>query len=67
MRDTSRLKLSLAMIVYFLKGKRLPRLLVLGAVVGAMFAIPATEEYRKSSVEDPLEALAQIDFSQQFI
>jgi hypothetical protein len=58
--------LSLAMILYFLKGKRLPRLLVLGAVFGAMFAIPAAGEYRKSAAEDPLEAFAQIDFAEQF-
>jgi hypothetical protein len=58
--------LSLAMILYFLKGKRLPRILILGAVVGAMFAIPATGEYRKSAAEDPLEAFAQLDFAEQF-
>jgi hypothetical protein len=58
--------LSLAMILYFLKGKRLPRLLILGAVVGAMFAIPATGEYRKSAAEDPIEAFQRLDFGEQF-
>ncbi|PYI93058.1 MAG: hypothetical protein DME97_07055 [Verrucomicrobia bacterium] len=58
--------LSLAMILYFLKGKRLPRVLILGAVVGAMFAIPATGEYRRSSAEDPIEAFRQLDFADQF-
>jgi hypothetical protein len=58
--------LSLAMILFFLKGKRLPRLLVLGAVIAAMFAIPATGEYRKSAAENPLEAFQQLDFTEQF-
>ncbi|HEY8835154.1 MAG TPA: hypothetical protein VIM09_06180 [Chthoniobacterales bacterium] len=58
--------LSLAMILYFLKGKPLPRLLIIAAVVGAMFAIPATGEYRKSAAEDPLEAFQQLDFADQF-
>ena len=58
--------LSLAMILYFLKGKRLPRLVILGAVIAAMFAIPATGEYRKSAAEDPIEAFQQLDFAEQF-
>jgi hypothetical protein len=58
--------LSLALVIYFLKGKRLPRLLVLGAVIAAMFAIPATAEYRKSAAEDPLEAFQQLDIAEQF-
>ena len=58
--------LSLAMILYFLKRKQMPRLLILGGVVAAMFAIPATGEYRKSAADDPLEAFRQLDFADQF-
>ena len=58
--------LSLAMVLYFLRGKQAPRLLILGGVVAAMFAIPATGEYRKSSVEDPIEAFKQLDFADHF-
>jgi hypothetical protein len=31
-----------------------------------MFAIPATSEYRQLAKEDPLEALKEIDFAQEF-
>src|SRR5205814_1682918 len=35
-------------------------------IFAAMFAIPATGEYRRSAAEDPLEAFRQIDFADQF-
>lgn len=58
--------LSLALSLYFLRGRQTPRLLILGAILVAMFAIPATEEYRKVATEDPIEAFRQIDFAEQF-
>ena len=58
--------LSLALSLYFLRGRQTPRLLILGAILVAMFAIPATEEYRKVATEDPIEAFAQINFAEQF-
>lgn len=54
--------ISLALTLYFLKGKTVPRWLVIGSVVGSIFIIPAVGEYRKLAAEDPLEALKQIDF-----
>ncbi len=58
--------LSLGLCFFFLKGKSAPRWLVFSAIVGAMFMIPATGEYRKLAEENPLEALKEIHFVEQF-
>lgn len=58
--------LSFALTIYFLRGRQIPRLILLGAIFAAMFAIPATEEYRQTATEDPIAALTQIDFTEQF-
>ena len=57
--------ISLAMSLFFLKGKQVPRWLVIGSVLGSVFIIPAVGEYRKLATEDPLEALKQINFGEQ--
>lgn len=57
--------ISLAMSLYFLKGKTVPRWLVIGSVVGSIFILPAVGKYRQLSAENPLEAVKQIDFGEQ--
>jgi len=57
--------LSLGMSLFFLKGKAAPRWLAVGTIVAAMFAIPATGQYRQLAKEDPLEALKQINFRER--
>lgn len=58
--------LSLGMSLFFIRGIRPPRWLVAALILGTMFIIPATGEYRKTAAEDPLTALKQIDFIEQF-
>jgi len=58
--------ISLGMSLFFLRGKQAPRLVVIGAVIGAMFIIPAIGEYRKTAAEDPIEAWRQLDVLQEF-
>ena len=57
--------ISLAMSMYFLKGKVVSRWLVLSSIIGSVFIIPAVGEYRKLSAENPFEAIKQIDFGEQ--
>ena len=57
--------ISLAMSLFFLKGKQVPRWLVIGAVLGSVFIIPAVGKYRQLAAENPLEAVKQIDFGEQ--
>ncbi|HET9367020.1 MAG TPA: hypothetical protein VFO22_03035 [Candidatus Udaeobacter sp.] len=52
--------------LFFTKGKTAPRWTIIVAIMAAMFFIPATSEYRQMAREDPLAALKEIDFSQQF-
>ncbi|MBA3832906.1 MAG: hypothetical protein H0X34_13635, partial [Chthoniobacterales bacterium] len=63
---TALLLLSLGLSLYFIKGRRPPRLIVLAAIVGGIIAIPLTGEYRKLAADDPLGALKSIDFEEQF-
>jgi hypothetical protein len=58
--------LSFGLGIYFIKGKSAPRLAVFAAVIAGMLGIPATSEYRQRAQEDPLGALREIDFTQQF-
>lgn len=58
--------ITLGMSFFFLRGKQAPRLVVIGAVIGAMFIIPAVGEYRKTAAEDPIEAWSQLDVVEQF-
>ncbi len=58
--------LSLGLSLYFIKGRRPPRLLVVAAIVLGVIAIPVTGEYRKLATDDPLEALKSIDFEEQY-
>jgi len=58
--------ISLAMSLFFLREKQAPRFVVIGAVLGAMFIIPAVGEYRKTAAQDPIEAWKQLDVVQQF-
>lgn len=58
--------LSMGLGLYFVKGKRTPRLIILTAVVGAALFIPATSEYRSLAKEDPLQAIKEIDFAHEF-
>ncbi len=64
-RTTALFLLSLGLSLYFIKGIKPPRIVVIGAIVGAIFLIPATSEYRSRAKEDPLAALAEIDFAEQ--
>lgn len=57
--------LSLGLSLYFVKGVKPLRVLVIALVVGAALFIPATGEYRSRASENPLEALAEIDFTEQ--
>ena len=58
--------ISLGMSLFFLREKQAPRLVVIGAVLGAMFIIPAVGEYRKTAAQDPIEAWKQLDLVQEF-
>src|ERR1043166_1996526 len=58
--------ISLGMSLFFLRGRQAPRLLVFGAVLGAMLIIPAVGEYRKTAAQDPIEAWNQLDVVQEF-
>ena len=57
---------SLGMCLFFIKGWRPPRLLVLGLIVAAALLIPATGVYRQLAPEDPLEALSQLRPMEEF-
>ena len=57
--------ISLALSLFFLKGKTVPRWLVVGAVLASVFVIPAVGKYRQLSAENPLEAVKQIDLGEQ--
>ncbi len=63
--STMLLILTLGLSLYFIKGIKPFRILVLAAIAGAIVLIPATGEYRTRSREDPLEALQEIDFGEQ--
>lgn len=56
--------LTLGLSLYFLKGKLAPRWLVLSAVIGAIFLIPVTGDYRRYADEGPIQALKQLDLLQ---
>jgi len=58
--------LSVALGIYFIKGKAAPRWAILAAIMAAMLAIPSTSEYRQLAKEDPLKALRAINFKEQF-
>ena len=58
--------LSIALGLYFTKGKTLPRWVIVAAIVIATIGIPATSEYRAKALEDPLAALKEIEFSEVF-
>jgi hypothetical protein len=58
--------MSVGLGIFFIKGKAAPRWAIIPAILGAMFFIPSTGEYRELAREDPLEAFRQIDFRQQF-
>ena len=58
--------ISLGMSLFFLRGRQAPRLVVFGAVLGAMLIIPAVGEYRKTAAQDPIEAWKQLDVVQEF-
>jgi hypothetical protein len=58
--------MAIGLSLFFLKRRSTPRLAIIGSILGAMFFIPATSEYRSLAREDPLAALKEIDFAQQF-
>jgi hypothetical protein len=58
--------LSLGLGLYFTRGKRAPRWVIITAIVVAAFGIPATSEYRQRAKDDPLAALREIDFAEEF-
>jgi hypothetical protein len=58
--------LSLGLSLYFVKGFKPMRLVVVGVIVSAALLIPATSEYRSLAKDDPWAALAEIDFAEQF-
>jgi hypothetical protein len=58
--------MSMGLGIFFIKGKAAPRVVIIAAILGAMFFIPSTGEYRSLAREDPLEAFRQINFTQQF-
>lgn len=57
---------SLGLSLYFVKGFKPMRLIIVAVMVGAALLIPATSEYRSLAKDDPWAALAEIDFRQQF-
>lgn len=62
----AQLALMFALGWYFIRGKELPRLAIIGAIAfGAVF-IPSVGEYRSSVQMGPLEALRQIDLVGNF-
>jgi len=58
--------MSVGLAIFFIKGKAVPRWAIIAAVVGAMFFIPSTSEYRQLAGENPLEAFRAINFAEQF-
>ncbi len=58
--------ISLGMSLFFLRGKKAPRWLVISSIIGAMFIIPAIGEYRKTAAESPIEAWRRLDVLEQF-
>jgi hypothetical protein len=57
---------AIGLCFYFLRGKPAPRWVVVGSILAAMFAIPATGAYRGLSKESPWTALKQINFEEEF-
>ena len=58
--------MSMGLGIFFIKRKPAPRVVIIAAIVGAMFFIPSTGEYRELARQDPLEAFRQINFTEQF-
>jgi len=58
--------ISLGMSLFFLKGQKAPRWVVISSIIGAMFVIPAIGEYRKTAAESPIEAWRRLDVLEQF-
>jgi len=58
--------MSVGLGIFFIKGKTAPRWAIIAAIVGAMFFIPSTGEYRSLAKEDPWKAFKEINFRQEF-
>ncbi len=58
--------MSIGLSIFFIKGKKAPRWVIVTAVVAATIGIPATSDNRQLAQEDPLQALQEIDFAAQF-
>jgi hypothetical protein len=58
--------MSIGLGIFFIKGNAAPRWAIIAAILGAMLFIPSTSEYRTLAREDPLGAIKQINFAQEF-
>ena len=58
--------LSLGLSLFFLKGIKPPRLAIIITIGATIFLMPAISQYRSLAKEDPLAALNEIDFTEQF-
>lgn len=58
--------LTLVLTLYFIKRWTVPGWAIALGIAAAMFFIPATSEYRNLAQDDPLGAITQIDFAEQF-
>jgi hypothetical protein len=58
--------LTMGLSIFFLNGKAAPRWAIIVAIVAATLFIPSTGQYRELAREDPLQAIKQISFTEEF-